>query len=426
MISKYLKKYFFLKLKIIFLVLLTINLHAEDFINSPFINNEMLKAFSEVSIETKKQLCGYDEKFFISWGNIDINLPNKIKGYNSKKDNAYDVEGYHAEKVLEEYSKAATFSFITNDKEIKERLFNKLYEWAKDDALLETRQCLIRNPTRTIKEGQCENYWRDKNGQDPAPLHDDTDAVMIAHNMYQIYHTYFVNFKTKDTRHETIKSWLKKWEKRTPMHVKFNFGIYMDWAIPNINFKYYQGKEFQGLVKNLLNNINKNILKDGSIKNRTTRGDRALWYHSSALGEISYAIELAYVNDVKISDELLDKYEKAFNLMVKTLNDNDYIIPWARKSYNSTFDINNPGYQDFQNDLDRYSDNALFLHSLQFRFPDRPVSEYLKNNLSSKAYSLKRDTWIGISLNCVHKVLAEKNIEQKAENDLLNFLDNSS
>ena len=345
MINKNFKKNFFFKLKIIFFVLLAVSLHAKDLPNSPFINEEMFKAFSELPIETKKKLCGYDEKFFISWGNIDINLPDKIKGYNSKKDNQYDVEGYHAEYVLEEYSKAATYSFITNDKEIKERLFNKLYEWAKDNALLNTRQCLIRNFERTIKEGQCENYWSDKDGQDPAPMHDDTDAVMIVHNLYQIYHTYFANYKINDIRHDIIKAWLKEWEKRTPMHVKFDFGVYMVWAIPNINFKYYQDKEFRGLVKNLLNNINKNILKDGSIKNRTTRGDRALWYHSSALGEISYAIELAYVNDVKIPDELLDNYEKAFNLMVKTLNDNDYIIPWARKSYNSTFDKNNPGFR---------------------------------------------------------------------------------
>tara|TARA_B100000035_G_scaffold83268_1_gene69831 strand:- start:1019 stop:2299 length:1281 start_codon:yes stop_codon:yes gene_type:complete len=426
MTNKYLNKYLFFKFKIIFFVFFTISLHAEDAPNSPFINEEMFEAFNEVSIETKKKLCGYDEKFFISWGNIDINLPNKIKGYNSKKDNQYDVEGYHAEYVLQEFSKAATYSLITKDKEIKERLFNKLYEWTKDDALLNTRQCLVRNHERTVKEGQCENYWRDKNGQDPAPMHDDTEAAMIAHNFFQIYHTYFVNYKINDIRHDAIKSWLKKWEKRTPLHLKFGFGVYMDWAIPNINFKYYQDKDFRGLVKNLLNNINRNILKDGSIRNRTTRGDRALWYHTTALGEISYAIELAYINDVKISDELLDKYAKALDIMVKTLEDNDYIIPWAQKAFNSTFDKNNPGYQDFPKNLDKYSSNALFLHSLQYRFPDSPISKYLKNNVSSKAYSLQLDNWTGISFNCIHKVLAEKNIEKKAENDLLNWLDNAS
>ena len=218
-------KYLFFKLKFIFFVIFTMSLHADDAPNSPFINEEMFEAFNEVPIETKKKLCGYDGKFFISWGNIDINLPNKIKGYNSKKDNQYDVEGYHAEYVLQEFSKAATYSLITNDKEIKDRLFNKLYEWAKDDALLNTRQCLVRNHERTVKEGQCENYWRDKNGQDPAPMHDDTEAAMIAHNFFQIYHTYFVNYKINDIRHDAIKSWLKKWEKRTPLNLKFGFGV---------------------------------------------------------------------------------------------------------------------------------------------------------------------------------------------------------
>ena len=47
-------------------------------------------------------------------------------------------------------------------------------------------------------------------------------------------------------------------------------------------------------------------------------------------------------------------------------------------------------------------------------------------NINNTYLLEKNFNWTGISFNCIHKVLAEKNIEKKAENDLLNWLDNAS
>ena len=50
-------------------------------------------------------------------------------------DNWRVVEGEYSRKVFQEYSSAITYSMVSEDEDLKERLFDKLFQWADSDAL---------------------------------------------------------------------------------------------------------------------------------------------------------------------------------------------------------------------------------------------------------------------------------------------------
>ena len=68
---------------------------------------------------------------------------------------------------------AVTYASVTENTQIKEFLFDKLYSWAKNKALTKTKQC-YRNSLRNSILKDCEGEWSDSEGQDLAPIKDAT------------------------------------------------------------------------------------------------------------------------------------------------------------------------------------------------------------------------------------------------------------
>ena len=66
---------------------------------------------------------------------------------------------------------------------------------------------------------ECEGYWKDPKGQDPAPTHDFSRTLKIIMGLNYLYNFYFIDYKKNDSKHEVINEWFKPFNKRIK-HVK--------------------------------------------------------------------------------------------------------------------------------------------------------------------------------------------------------------
>jgi len=105
-------------------------------------------------------------------------------------DNWREVEGQYSREVLSKYLEATTFAMVSEDLELKEKLFNKLHDWASKDALSATMRCYFYNGPKSIAPA-CEGEWSDPEGQDLAPIKDATVAVETVFALNYVYKLYF-------------------------------------------------------------------------------------------------------------------------------------------------------------------------------------------------------------------------------------------
>ena len=372
--------------------------------NSPFIPDDVYEQFNQLPKDQKMKTCGFDN-YYPAWSSIDKDLSFKIKGYNSRMDNWKEVEGAYSRDVAYDYSTAITYAMVSEDENTKERLFEKLYQCAKSKRLTETKQCYTNNPNNSILD-ECEGEWSDPDGQDLAPIKDSTVTVEIVLGLNYSYNMFFANYKVDDPRHDTIKDWFDTFYKRVMPAREFYWGNSIGWYMPNIFIKHQQNKKYTKMVKKILKGANKWTLKDGSFKNRTTRGNRALWYHHTGIGEAFMVMEMAYAANVKLPKNFEKKVLLGVDLFHKAYLDNSYITKWAKKGHNSQFDENNPDDQKFTTNLDWIGFNGWWFHVMQYRYPDHPTSKLLKTVLTNKARSLKADGVVGFGIGCIYSALA--------------------
>ena len=121
-------------------LLLGAYLNAKQLSKSPFISDNIQGEFKKLPIKHKIKFCGF-ENYKPKQNIINKDLPIRILGYNSRMDNWKTVEGAYSREVFKEYADAVTFASATENTQIKEFLFDKLYIWSKNKALTKTKQC---------------------------------------------------------------------------------------------------------------------------------------------------------------------------------------------------------------------------------------------------------------------------------------------
>ena len=392
-------------LLILVLFLIVPNLSfAKQLSKSPFIPDNVQDEFNELSIEHKSKFCGF-ENYKIRKGIINKDLAPKILGYNSRMDNWKIVEGNHSRDVMKEYLAAVTYASVTKNDEVKEFLFDKLYTWAKNNALSATKRCYTNSKDKPVLK-DCQGEWSDPNGQDLAPVKDSTVAIQIVMGLNYIYNLNFTTYKTDDPRHKKINQWFKSFYKRIKPVSNFYFGNSAGWYFPNIALRHNDNKNYKSLVKKLIKGADKWILKDGSIKNRTTRGNRSLWYHHSGLGEAFMIMEIANAANVKLPKNYEKNLLKAAELFQDGFLDNSILEPWAKKAHNSQ---PSNGIQKFNKNLNSITIDSQWFHIIQYRYPNHRTSKFLKTKLTTKAKSLKSSGAIAIGIGCIYNALANFN-----------------
>lgn len=376
---------------------------AKQLSKSPFIPDSVLDEFNKLTIEHKGKFCGFNN-YKPKKNIINKDLAPKILGYNSRMDNWKIVEGVYSRDVFKEYADAITYASVNENDKVKEFLFDKLYTWAKNNALSATKQCYTNSKDKPILK-DCEGEWSDPNGQDIAPIKDATVAVEIVMGLNYIYNLNFTSYKTDDPRHKKINQWFKSFYKRIKPVSKFYMGNSAGWFFPNIALKHNNNKNYKSLVKKLIKGADKWILKDGSIKDRTTRGNRSLWYHHTGLGEAFMILEIANAANVKLPKNYEKNLLKAAELFQDGFVDNSILEPWAKKAHNSQA---SNGVQKFNKNLDGVSFNGPWFHIIQYRYPDHRTSKFLKSKMTTRARSLKSDEIAGIGIGCIYNALANK------------------
>ena len=396
-------------LNILFIYILFITLTSYSVANSkqlsksPFIPDDILSKYDDLPKEYKSKICGFNN-YKPKKNIINKDLAPKILGYNSRMDNWKIVEGNHSRDVMKEYLAAVTYASVTKNDEVKEFLFDKLYTWAKNNALSATKRCYTNSKDKPVLK-DCQGEWSDPNGQDLAPVKDSTVAVQIVMGLNYIYNLNFTTYKTDDPRHKKINQWFKSFYKRIKPVSNFYFGNSAGWYFPNIALRHNDNKNYKSLVKKLIKGADKWILKDGSIKNRTTRGNRSLWYHHSGLGEAFMIMEIANAANVKLPKNYEKNLLKAAELFQDGFLDNSILEPWAKKAHNSQ---PSNGIQKFNKNLNSITIDSQWFHIIQYRYPDHRTSKFLKTKLNTKAKSLKSSGAIAIGIGCIYNALANK------------------
>jgi hypothetical protein len=399
------KNFFTLFIFILFIILVSsLSANSKQLSKTPFIPDDVISKYDKLPKEYKSKICGF-ENYKPKKNIINKDLAPKILGYNSRMDNWKIVEGIHSRDVFKEYADAVTYASVAENDHVKEFLFDKLYTWAKNNALSGTKQCYTNSKENSILK-DCEGEWSDPDGQDLAPIKDATVAVEIVMGLNYVYNLNFTSYKIDDPKHKTINLWFKSFYKRIKPATKFYMGNSAGWFFPNIALKHNNNKNYKSLVKKLIKGADKWILKDGSIKDRTTRGDRSLWYHHTGLGEAFMILEIANAANVKLPKNYEKKLLKAAELFQDAFIDNSIIEPWAKKSHNSQA---SNGVQKFNKNLDGVSFNGPWLHIIQYKYPNHRTAKFLKSKMTTKARSLKSDEVAGIGIGCIYNALANFN-----------------
>ena len=100
---------------------------------SIFIADKTYNDFLNLPKEDKIESCGFDG-YSPRW-QLYQDLAPRIKGYNSRMDNDHKVEGIYSREVQSAYLESITYAILSENAELKEELFDKLYDWASKDAL---------------------------------------------------------------------------------------------------------------------------------------------------------------------------------------------------------------------------------------------------------------------------------------------------
>ena len=378
---------------------------------SIFVSDEDFSDFLNLPVEDRISYCGYSG-FSPNWRAINKDLAPRIKGYNSKMDNDHIVEGHYSRDVHLKYLEASTFAMVSDDEALKEKLFDKLYYWASKDALSATMQCYSKGPQGVLKA--CEGEWSDPDGQDIAPIKDATVAVETVMSLYYLYKLYYADYKPKDNRHKVILGWFESFYPRIKASRDFYFGNSVGWHFPNISIKHSLNQDYKSLVENMVRGLDESSYPDGSMKDRTTRGNRALWYHSNALGEAFIILEIARIADVEIPSTLEKKLLKAAELFNDAFLDHSVIEPWAKKRVRSQA---SNGRQEFNSNLDSVSFYSSWMQIFQFRYPDHRTAQWLNHALTSRSSSLKSNQVTGVPLGCISKALADSSPKSKEKRE---------
>ena len=379
---------------------------------SIFVSDKDFSDFLNLPVEDRISSCGYSG-FSPNWQVINKDLAPRIKGYNSKMDNDHIVEGHYSRDVHLKYLEASTFAMASGDETLKERLFDKLYYWASKDALSETMQCYFATGPFDLAPA-CEGEWSDPDGQDIAPIKDATVAVETVMSLNYLYKLYYAGYKPEDDRHKVILGWFESFYPRIKASRDFYFGNSVGWHFPNISIKHSLNQDYKSLIENMVRGLDKSSYSDGSMKDRTTRGNRALWYHSNALGEAFIILEIARIADVEIPPTLEKKLLKAAELFNDAFLDHSVIEPWAKKRVRSQA---SNGRQEFNSNLDSVSFYSSWMQIFQFRYPEHRTAQWLNQELTSKASSLKSNQVTGVPLGCISKALADSSPESKEKRE---------
>jgi len=335
-----------------------------------------------------------------SIGSLNASPIYNFSGLTSSWNNRSSIPGADDhENFTIAFSNYSAIAKERNDVALKTTLVSKLYGWANANAYQGSRLCW--SPTSNW-DPTC-TQWIDPNGNDLSAIQDNNFIMEMVESLRRSYSLLSDWAKVSEpVKHAKIMEWLLFWDVNTPNPDNVFFGLGMGryhWEIQRV-------KETQGvaatlpLVNRMMTGITPLVNEDGSIVNRTTRGNRGMWYHYSSLNEIITSIYLAREAGVTVDPVLEARLHKAVDLFLNTLDNPDYIVKWASVGYNNGGSGTAQNF-NFTNWYDEpYAGSWIYLYANWY--PEQNNSLRLKQKVPfATAKSASQDRQFGIPLGCL-------------------------
>ena len=362
------------------------------------IPQDVLKNFGKASDRQKSRFCKAEKNAMDLVEAYTLGLkeiPTKIRGYNSRMDNEPSVPGARETGFFVlRFSEVVTDAWAFNDESKKEILLEALATWAEADGLLETKSC-----TKNGMLSQGCTAWIQSDGQDLSDSKDFSTVQMWVMKLANGYFFALADFKLQDPRHKTIQDWLSKFFERNKKPSEVYFGLDHGWYYPAILDHLRRGKSPNTLIKKLVKDLDKQVFTDGSMKDRTTRGNRALWYHHDAVKEALVTSEIARRFAVDIPPSLEWRLVKAGEVFVNGYFDHSYMDKWAKEAHNAIYE---PGKQDFKNQLNRMPNGHSWFYIFSYRNPNAPLTSKLDGLILQDKNNAAKDGQIGFGMGCIY------------------------
>lgn len=376
--------------------------------SNPFIPKDVLDQVIQSDVQQTSKFCvGNSERIFSQLQKLSESPPLKLEGYNSRMDNRDEVIGAEQlDQFVLRMSEAYTDSWSTTDDSKKERLLDYLVRWAESGALLETYNCMAKG--YYDGRGECAE-WRQKDGQDLSKAKDYSTAQINLMHLAYGYYILLSDFNPSDSKHQVIQDWFKQLFERNKSADDVYFGLDLGWHWPNIVYgRITKAGQFnknnpEKLLKRAVKKLDSLINDDGSLVNRTTRGNRALWYHLTGLNETLITFEMARAAGIEISADLDEKVQKAGEIFIRGFEDHSYMDQWAKKAYNSIYV---PGEQIFDGRFDTPNGNAA-MFIFMYRYPESEAAKKLAGYLSKTPNAGRMDSYIGFGMGCFYATAME-------------------
>ena len=398
------KKIQFILVTLLF-VGLTKALHSKEIFILP---SDIVQSYQKLDANTKKLHCGGIDNFALRQleSFATSTPPKKIEGYNSRMDNEKNVPGApDANLFFLRLSEAASAAVFADDKTAEKVAISAMKNWATNGALTETKQCYSNKGLSK----SCGKAWKRKDGQDLAPTMDSGKVQAFINHASYAYFGGLDKSKTDAQTHENIKKWLNSFQSRNKKPTGIYFGYDFGWYWPAIfkkrdkNDNCFSGDCPKKLISKLINKLDEFILKDGALKDRTTRGDRALHYHNEAMAEVMITLELARKYNVNVPSSLHERIEKAGNIFVNGFFDHSYMDKWASVAHNAKF---TPGKQRFKTDLNKVTYGTSWYFIFAYRYPNSDLAKNIDKVFEIGTRAAKRDLAFGIGVGCVYRALS--------------------
>ena len=319
---------------------------------------------------------------FAPTSDLNIQPVKSIEGLWSNWKNKSSILGVEDTiRYAESVSNLAAVAFERTDTALMRAIVNSLSNWATQGALKETRMCV----DETGNQDSLCTQWTVPDGSDVSA--GQTAGFVRAHTE-SLRRSYSLISKwsaqNMPAEHKSIREWFDFWESKIPRPREVYFGLgmgYYQWMI-QAQLDRGETESARVLTQQLLDGIYPLLLEDGSLKDRTTRGNRAIWYHFTSINEVMVSLYLASKQYIPIDKAIEDRLHKSVEIFVRTLDDPKYILPWASKGFNNGGDGTQQEFflgrpNDFSNWYDGFfAGSWIYLYTSWY--PEREMSIKLR------------------------------------------------
>ena len=366
--------------------------------SSFLIPNDVWLSYNNAPNELKIDVCGRIGPKQTAVDLLPVVIPQRVKGLNSRMDNFRSAEGFvELGELVMKMSEFATLAHANGADEQLSTVLTSLEIIANTGGWVDTKSC-----TKDGKYSECKPAWQRTDGQDLAESMDFSSTQMRIMHLYYMYDALFSDDYEKDQKRAIIDNWFSIFIERNKQARDVYFGLDLGWYWPELakNFELDRSAA-KRLAKRMIEQLDKLVLVDGSLKDRTTRGNRSLWYHYEAIGETLISLEIARALNVEIPTSLDERLIKSVKIFIDGFENPSTLNKWASQAHNSIY---KPDEQKFNSSLDSLRWANSWFYIFQYRHPNHPEAKRLEGLLGASKRPLLSDGMVGVGLGCIYEV----------------------